>query len=162
MIIVYLGLGSNMGDRQENLNRALSLISRRMRIDMISSVYDTEPIGFTEQRYFYNICLEAETLLEPFSLLKEIKVIEKEMGREIAMKNGPRIIDIDILFYNNIILNDEVLKIPHPEIVNRKFVLEPLCEIAGSYIHPENRKTINEILLNGHFKETVKCIGALE
>lgn len=128
---VYLGLGSNIGNRENNLKEAINLISqnRNIKVNKISSLYETEPIGFKEQDWFLNMVIEIETSLKPRELLKYLLDVEKRMGRIREIKWGPRIIDIDILIYNEAVIMDEDLKIPHPRICERAFVLIPLIEI---------------------------------
>ena len=162
METIYLSLGSNQGDRRENIKKAIELIkANNVNVSKISSLYETEPVGFKDQPYFYNLCLKAETKLDPHTLLTLIKGIETETGRVKTTEKGPRIIDIDILFYSNIILKDKDLVIPHSEIINRKFVLEPLCEIAPELVHPEKNAKIADILKEASFSEGVSRIGEL-
>lgn len=157
MAKTYLCLGSNLGDRKKNIQKALELLAERgIKLVSRSSIYETEPVGFKMQPLFYNICIETETSLEPDALLAELQEIELKSGRKKSEKWGPRIIDIDILFYNNIIINSAKLVIPHPEVQNRKFVLAPMVEIAGSYVHPGFNLTIKELLERGNFEEKVK------
>jgi dihydroneopterin aldolase / 2-amino-4-hydroxy-6-hydroxymethyldihydropteridine diphosphokinase len=157
MAKTYLCLGSNLGDRKQNIKKALGLLAERgIRVIKTSSMYETEPVGFKLQPLFYNICVETETNIEPDGLLGVLQEIEVKTGRKKAEKWGPRIIDIDILFYNNIIIYGADLVIPHPEIQNRKFVLAPMAEIAGSFVHPGYNLTIKEMLDTGNFAEKVK------
>lgn len=146
-VSIYLLLGSNLGDRLENITRARHEISRHIGpIITASSLYKTAAWGKTEQPDFYNQVLELATVLTPEALLITILEIEKQVGRVREERWGPRIIDIDILFYGNLIVSTDNLRIPHPEIQNRKFTLLPLAEIAGNFIHPKIQKTIDEIL----------------
>jgi len=162
MNTVYLSLGTNIGNKRKNLKNAIKLLKKNnIKILKISSVYKTEPVGFKNQPYFYNICIKAKTHYSTLHLLKKIKKTEKELGRIDCVKWGPRIIDIDILFYNNIILNKKNLKIPHKEIVKRKFVLIPLNEIDSKIYHPIKKLTINELLKKSKLKERIKKIGVL-
>lgn len=146
MSTVYLGLGSNIGHREANLARALQLLSDRVKISRVSSIYQTEPIGYADQPWFLNMACEGKTLLDPFELLAFIKGIETRMGREPSFPNGPRIIDIDILFYDDRTVAIEGLDIPHPRISERRFVLAPLAEIAPDWIHPGSGRSIRELL----------------
>lgn len=146
MSTVYLGLGSNVGHREANLARALQLLSDRVNICRVSSSYQTEPIGYADQPWFLNMACEGKTLLDPFELLAFIKGIETRMGREPTFPNGPRIIDIDILFYDDRTVAVEGLDIPHPRICERRFVLAPLAEIAPDWIHPGSGQSIRELL----------------
>jgi 2-amino-4-hydroxy-6-hydroxymethyldihydropteridine diphosphokinase len=142
---VYLGLGSNMGDRQENLDKALELLSQRMQMGKLSSVYDTEPVGNTNQPRFLNMACQAFTRLEPKGLLALAKGIESKLGR-YGKSNEPRPIDIDILLYDDRVLATPELVIPHPRMAERAFVLVPLSEIAPDLVHPTIGKKIKELL----------------
>ena len=147
MNTVYLLTGGNMGDRDENLLQARKLIAKQCGdITAASSIYETAAWGKTDQPSFLNQALQIQTVLEPEQLLKQILQIEKKIGRVRNEKYGPRIIDIDILFYNNEIHKYPQLILPHPEIQNRRFVLVPLAEIAPALIHPIFKKTIAELL----------------
>ncbi|MEW6215643.1 MAG: 2-amino-4-hydroxy-6-hydroxymethyldihydropteridine diphosphokinase [Nitrospirota bacterium] len=152
MAIVYIGIGSSLGNRQENCLRAIELLQEKgITVKKRSSMYETEPWGVKDQPQFINMVLEIETGLEPEELLRILKDIEKEVGREESFKWGPRTIDLDILLFDDITLNKDDLKIPHPLMHERDFVLRPLCEIAPDKKHPLLRKTIKE-LLNERFK----------
>jgi 2-amino-4-hydroxy-6-hydroxymethyldihydropteridine diphosphokinase len=143
----YLLLGSNTGNRLENLNHAKGIIRERMGIiDSESPVYQTSPWGLPSQPDFYNQVLRIKTNLEPGDLLKEIIDLENEMGRIRKKKWDKRIIDIDILFYENRIINEDRLKIPHPLIPERLFVLVPLADIAADEIHPFLNIPVKELL----------------
>ncbi len=144
-VTVYLGLGSNMGDRQQNLDRALDLLSQRLRVTRVSSAYDTEPVGNVNQPRFLNLVCQVYTRLAPQALLALAKGIECKLGRT-SVTQQPRPIDIDILFYGDLVLDTPELVIPHPRLANRAFVLVPLTEIAPDLIHPIYRKTIKELL----------------
>jgi 2-amino-4-hydroxy-6-hydroxymethyldihydropteridine diphosphokinase len=144
---IYILLGSNLGNRQENLDRARQEISRYIgRIVTTSSVYKTAAWGNTNQPDFYNQVIEIQSLSDPGKLLLDTQFIEQSMGRIREEKWGPRIIDIDILFYGDSILTSEALTIPHPEISNRKFTLLPLAEIAPDFIHPHFKKSVLQML----------------
>ncbi|MDV2988748.1 MAG: 2-amino-4-hydroxy-6-hydroxymethyldihydropteridine diphosphokinase [Dehalogenimonas sp.] len=143
----YLGLGSNLGDRLANLERAVGLLSRPLKILRISPVYETEPVDVPEQGKFLNLVVEAQTHIAPADLLKLIKGMEQVVGRGKAGSGQPRIIDIDILLYGNIRVNSENLVIPHPRLSRRAFVLRPLNDLVPKLRHPGNRKTMAELLL---------------
>src|SRR4030066_2062071 len=137
MAIVYIGIGSNLGNRQKNCSRAIELLEKRgIVVKKMSSMYETEPWGLTDQPQFINRALEVETELEPDHLLRTLKDIEREIGRGETFKWGPRIIDFDIILFDDLVLRDHSLQIPHPLMQERGFVLKPLCEIAPEKIHP--------------------------
>lgn len=147
MHIVYLILGSNLGDRNAILNKAVFLINSRIgEVILKSKIYETAPWGGVEQPAYLNQVLMVKTTLSPETTLKDVLEIEKDLGRERIVKWGARSLDIDILFYDEIIINTDDLKIPHPFIHLRKFVLVPLVEIAPNFVHPLF-KTTNEHLL---------------
>ncbi len=145
-VTVYLGLGSNMGNRQDNLDRALDFLSQRLRIGKVSSVYDTEPVGNINQPHFLNLVCQVYTRLAPGELLTLAKGIEKKLGRTFGKLNAPRPIDIDILFYADQVIETPELIIPHPRLTERAFVLIPLAEIVPDLVHPVNGKIIKQLL----------------
>lgn len=148
MTKAYLGLGTNIGDRLNFLSEACELISQipETSITKKSKIYETKAWGYTEQADFLNLCLEIKTNLSPMELLKTCQKIELELKRERVLKWGPRTIDIDILFYDDIISNDEILTIPHPRIHKRAFVMIPLMDINKNLVI--NNNTIKEHLQN--------------
>jgi len=143
----YIGIGSNIGDRETNVMRAVSLMKDKgIVILKVSSLYETAPWGIANQPDYINAAAEVETDLEPMELLKTLREIEKRMGRFFeSTRWGPRIIDLDILFYDNLTLSEPELKIPHPLIGERAFVLDPLSEIAPLLVHPLTGKTVSEM-----------------
>jgi 2-amino-4-hydroxy-6-hydroxymethyldihydropteridine diphosphokinase len=147
MVIAYIGIGSNLGNREENCKKAITLLEQKgVKVTKRSSIYETEPWGIKEQPKFINMVVEVETHLKPEDLLKTIKGVEIALGRRENMRWGPRIIDLDILLYNDLILKTHDLEIPHPGTKDREFVLRPLAEIAPDKMHPVLKKSIRELL----------------
>lgn len=146
METIYLGLGSNLGDRVGNIHQALDLLSAQMKIKEISSIYETEPVGYSDQDWFLNLVLKGATGLDPIEMLTFTKSIESQLGRKESFRNAPRPIDIDILFFGDRIISLKEITIPHTGIVERGFVLIPLTEIAPEFVHPQNGKTVRDLL----------------
>ena len=145
---VYLGVGSNLGDKVSNCLRALERVSSSGQnyIEAVSSFYKTEPIGYREQDWFINCVAEVSTLLSPRALLQILQGIERRMGRKQLFKWGPRVIDLDILLYGAEVVQEADVIIPHPYLHKRGFVLFPLAELAPDLLHPVLKKTIKELL----------------
>jgi len=155
-VVVYLGLGANTGNRHQNLKRALALLSGKIEVGKVSSIYETEPVGNINQPRFLNMVCQARTSLTPEELLTLAKDIEKKMGRLPAAERwGPRPIDIDILFYGDRVIETPELVIPHPRLTERAFVLVPLAEIAPDLVHPVTGKTVRQLLEEVGGKEGV-------
>ena len=143
---IYLSLGSNIGDRARNIARAIGALALHgVKVTKKSSLYETEPVEMTEQDWFLNGVVEAETDLQPQELMEALLSIEREMGRERVVPKGPRVIDLDILLYESQVVHAAGLEIPHPRIAQRKFVLAPLAEIAPDARHPVLNKTAEEL-----------------
>jgi 2-amino-4-hydroxy-6-hydroxymethyldihydropteridine diphosphokinase len=146
MVEAYIALGSNLGDREANIKKAFDALKERIQIVKTSSLYETKPMYVEDQGLFLNCAAKIETNLAPEELLKFLKNIEQKLGRKTLGRNGPRIIDLDILFYGDQILKENDLQVPHPKIGERPFVLVPLAEIAPNLIHPVNKKPIADML----------------
>lgn len=132
MTKVYLGIGGNIGNKRENINQCIDLLNRHeeIKVNKISSYYETEPVGYTDQDWFLNVVVEIETSIEPYDLLKYCNQIEEQLKRKRVIRWGPRTIDVDILLYEDFTSTDEKLTVPHPRMTQRAFVMIPLYEIA--------------------------------
>ncbi|MEN6579252.1 MAG: 2-amino-4-hydroxy-6-hydroxymethyldihydropteridine diphosphokinase [Anaerolineaceae bacterium] len=146
MICVFLGIGTNLGDRERNLQEARAALSQRLEILKESSIYQTAPWGYLDQPAFLNQVIEAQTDLSSLNLLDFLKQTEKQLGRQANFRFGPRLIDLDILFYGNRIIQTPRLQVPHPRLTERAFVLIPLAEIAPEFVHPQNKQTVTQLL----------------
>ena len=156
MATAYLGLGSNLGHREANIKSALKMLGQGPRILEVSSLYETEPMGYKDQPWFLNLVCSIETDLSPQALLNLVKAIERNLGRKPTLRFGPRPIDIDILFYDDLILDSPDVTIPHPRLLERAFVLVPLKEIAPDLVHPASGLTIEELLARVEKPERVR------
>ena len=145
MYTIFLGLGSNVGDKKKNLEKTVEKLREKILNINVSKFYETEPWGYTQQDKFLNAAIRGKTFLSPSQLLKFIKLIEKELGRVKRFKWGPREIDIDILFYDDLVHKDNFITIPHPFIQERKFVLEPLMDLDPNFIHPVFKQTVRQL-----------------
>lgn len=145
--LIYLALGTNLGERQDNLKKALHLLTEKINITATSRLYETAPAYVLDQPAFLNIAVEGYTDLSPDDLLICLKMLETRIGREKTIRYGPRQIDLDILFYDDRVVNDPPrLHIPHPRMAERSFVLHPLADIAPDFLHPVLKKTVRELL----------------
>lgn len=142
---VYLGLGSNVGDKRRNLRQALDFLGTDCRVRATSAFYSTEPVGYLEQDWFLNCAARLETERSPHELLAGIQRIEAQLRRERTIPNGPRTIDIDILLFDDLVIDSGALTIPHPRMHQRGFVLQPLVEIAADVVHPVLGVTIGDL-----------------
>lgn len=150
----YLGLGSNVGERERMLQQALTMLAdNQLRIVCVSPVYETEPVGVREQGWFLNAVAEVELDLFPMQLLARTQRVEREMGRKRGKVHGPRAIDIDILLFGRFVIDTPQLVVPHPRMAERRFVLEPLADLEPELRHPITRRTVREML--GDVKEQV-------
>ncbi|MEW6354907.1 MAG: 2-amino-4-hydroxy-6-hydroxymethyldihydropteridine diphosphokinase [Planctomycetota bacterium] len=147
-VVCYIGLGSNVGDREENLRGALALLreSGGIEVTKVSSFHETAPVGGPPQGKFLNAAAEVRTALAPEELLDRLQAIERNLGRERTVKWGPRTVDLDILLYGDVVIQTERLTVPHPLMHERRFVLGPLNEIAPGAVHPVFGKTVSELL----------------
>jgi len=162
MATVYLGLGSNLGNRARSIYRALRLLGPRVRLGKISSLYETEPVGLAEQPWFLNLVCCGETDLSPEALLNLAKTIERQMGRKRGVRFGPRPIDIDILLYDDLVLSTPQLEIPHPRLHERAFVLIPLSEVAQGLIHPVLNRGVEQLRDSAASLEEVRLYGVTD
>jgi 2-amino-4-hydroxy-6-hydroxymethyldihydropteridine diphosphokinase len=153
---VYLALGSNLDNRLANLKRAVTALSPQMEVKAKSHIYETPPWGYEDQPKFLNQVIQVRTYLEPEPLLKHIKRLEVMLGRKASFQNGPRLIDMDILFYDDLILNTPSLVIPHPRLHERGFVLLPLMDIAPDLVHPVLQKSVRELLASCNVSDITK------
>ncbi|MCK4362750.1 MAG: 2-amino-4-hydroxy-6-hydroxymethyldihydropteridine diphosphokinase [Dehalococcoidia bacterium] len=158
---VYLGLGSNLGDRQANLARALKLLGERLHIELVSSLYETEPVGYAEQPLFLNAVCRAQTELGPLQLLSLVKGIEASLGRVPSFPNAPRPIDLDIILYGDLVMETPELTIPHPRLEDRAFVLIPLLEVGPDLRHPVSGEHIKDLAARVGGRKGVRKISKL-
>lgn len=159
--IAYLSLGSNLGNRKQNLRDALRRLESVATVRAISSIYETDPVEFTDQPMFLNCAIALETPASPDQLMVQLLEIEKAMGRRRIQKKGPRIIDLDILLFGDQVVSTPAVTIPHPAMHHRRFVLEPLAEIGSETKHPILQKTVRELLEELPSGQSVQRIGAI-
>ncbi|WP_434296206.1 2-amino-4-hydroxy-6-hydroxymethyldihydropteridine diphosphokinase [Clostridium sporogenes] len=146
MHTVYVAFGSNIGEKENYIKRALEKIEEReIKIIKVSPIYETEPYGVLDQDSFLNGVVKIETNLTPENLIKELLLIEKQLDRVRERRWGPRTIDLDIIFYDDLIINEKNLIIPHKDMENREFVLKPLCDIDENFIHPVLKKSVRQL-----------------
>ena len=158
----YLSLGSNVGKREDYLRRACQALQESgVRLRRLSSLYETEPVEFRDQGWFLNCVAEVETTLPPLLLLRRLQIIEEQLGRQREIPKGPRTIDLDLLLYGDLILQTAELEVPHPAMLRRRFVLEPLREIAPALRVPGNGRTVEELLGELQDSSLVRCVGPL-
>jgi 2-amino-4-hydroxy-6-hydroxymethyldihydropteridine diphosphokinase len=165
MITSYIAFGSNLGDRNKNIEKAIEYLKELdgITIKKVSSIYETQPDGGPPQGTFLNGVLEIETALPPDELLDRLKGIEARLGRVKTEENSPRPIDLDIIFYQDIVIDGERIKIPHPRMHEREFVLKGLCEIAPEFVHPRLNKTAKKLyeeLMSPHESDKINSLNA--
>ena len=158
--IVFLSLGSNVGDREKNLRAAIAALPELgVQIKKVSSIYETEPVDLLEQPWFLNCVVAGETSVPPVALLNELRALERRMGSRKLVARGPRLIDLDILVYDRQTIDSPELQVPHPRMHLRRFVLGPLAEIAPDLQHPSWRGTAAELLASSTDQSAVKKIS---
>jgi 2-amino-4-hydroxy-6-hydroxymethyldihydropteridine diphosphokinase len=159
MTIVYLSLGSNVGDRPQNLRTAIAALDDTgVKVRRISKIYETEPVDYLAQDWFLNCVVEGATVLAAAELLQGLRRVEKKMGSAKAFAKGPRIIDLDILYFDDAVIDAAGLQVPHPRLADRRFVLVPLAEIAPGLRHPVTQKTAAEMLQATSDRSEVRAI----
>jgi 2-amino-4-hydroxy-6-hydroxymethyldihydropteridine diphosphokinase len=162
MQTIFLSLGSNVGDREGNLRAAIAALeSAGVRVRRVSSLYETEPVDFLEQPWFLNCVLEGETDAPAQTLLKELRRIEARMGSRKLVAKGPRLLDVDILLYGDETMDTPELQVPHPRMKERRFVLEPLAEIAPKLRHPSWGGTVSDLLARTQDRSEVRRLGEI-
>ena len=152
---VLLGLGTNLGEREENIRRAIRELRQEVKITRLSSLYETEPVGERDQPFFFNLCLRGRTSLSPEAFFQFLKESEVSLGRTPTYRWGPRVIDLDLLFYGDRVIKEKELTVPHPEIAERLFVLLPLLEIVPHFSHPVLERDILDLFLGCAGKEKI-------
>jgi 2-amino-4-hydroxy-6-hydroxymethyldihydropteridine diphosphokinase len=146
MATVFLGLGTNLGDRAANLRAALDALATVAEIDAASAIYETAPLYVTDQPAFLNMAVRATTQLPPMELLRALKRMENELGRVASVRYGPRLIDLDILIYDDVVMDEPDLILPHPRLHERRFALVPLADVAANLAHPTLGRSIGQLL----------------
>jgi 2-amino-4-hydroxy-6-hydroxymethyldihydropteridine diphosphokinase len=158
----YIGIGTNLGDRARNLHDALSLLGNVVRVQRVSSIYESDPVGYADQPRFWNLVAQVATELAPEKLLEQLIAVEQQMGRTRSFRNAPRIIDLDILLYGDVVLDVPRLTLPHPRMSERAFVLKPLIELNPDLQHPITGQRFRDILENGQFEHAERAGSIVE
>ncbi len=159
MVEAFVALGSNIGDRVGNIRKAIEFLKEKASVSNVSSIYETEPMYLVDQNWFVNCVAKLETNLSPRELLHYLKDVERRMGRTEGVRYGPRIIDLDILFYGDEVIRQDDLEIPHPGISERNFVLVPLAEIEPDLVHPVYGKTSSKLVAELNSNKSVTKLG---
>ena len=159
-ITVYLGLGANLGDRKANLSRALSLLAQHLTLQEVSSLYETDPVGYAEQPQFLNAVCRATTTAPPEMVLSWAKEVEQALGRTPTVRNGPRMVDVDVLLFGDVVVDSPELIVPHPRLAERAFVLVPLAEIAAQVQHPVLKRSVAEMLAQLNSQAGVRQVAS--
>ncbi len=159
MVEAFVALGSNIGDRVGNIRKAIEFLKEKASVSNVSSMYETEPMYLVDQNWFVNCVAKLETNLSPRELLHYLKDVERRMGRTEGVRYGPRIIDLDILFYGDEVIRQDDLEIPHPGISERNFVLVPLAEIEPDLVHPVYGKTSSKLVAELNSNKSVTKLG---
>ncbi|MCK4591782.1 MAG: 2-amino-4-hydroxy-6-hydroxymethyldihydropteridine diphosphokinase [Candidatus Latescibacteria bacterium] len=162
MTTIYIGLGSNLDDREAFINQAVEKLSQKIQILSVSSLYETAPLGVTQQPPFLNAVLKANTSFSPRELLNFTQLIEKRLGRKRTQPWSPRTVDLDLLFYDDLVLEEPNLIIPHPRLHQRAFVLIPLCEIEPLLLHPVLKKPVCLLLKENCEQQSVRLFSPLK
>jgi 2-amino-4-hydroxy-6-hydroxymethyldihydropteridine diphosphokinase len=161
MVPVFLGLGTNLGDRTDNLRGAVAALAQFTTVKALSSVWETAPLYVVDQPAFLNMALHVTTALAPLDLLARLKALEDALGRIKSIRFGPRLIDLDILFHGQTVMDSDILTLPHPRLGERRFALAPLAEIAGELIHPVCGLSIEDMLAQLPESDDIRRIGPL-
>jgi 2-amino-4-hydroxy-6-hydroxymethyldihydropteridine diphosphokinase len=159
MARAFAGLGTNLGDRTANLQRAIGLIRERATVTTVSPVYETEPVGYADQPWFLNCVVELDTPLPPHNLWDALQSVERAMGKATPFPNGPRVIDADLLLYDDLVIDEPGLQVPHPRMHERRFVLAPLADVAPALVHAALRRTVASLLEAAPEREQVRLFG---